>query len=845
MRVHRAVRLRTARRRVTERSSTFMSMLRDIRLALRQWVGQPGIAIAAIITLGLGIGANTAIFSIVNAVLLRPLPLPQVDRLVGLFTSDSQNQQSGFGFLGVSYLNLEDIRDATRDQFDGIAAATGVGLSLTTDDGPQPVTAQMVTANYFDVLGVQPFLGRDFLPEEDIVGTGQRAVILSFSYWSRQFGENPSVVGQTITLNNTPFTVVGVTPAGFKGTSTLASPDRVWITTGVYQEVTAGLFRNIFRLRRAVVAQPFGRLKDGVSMLQAQAAVSAIGERLAREYPMDNGSRSFVLRPLAENAVGINQRGQFLQAGSLLMTVVGVVLLVACVNLVSLLLARAATRRAEMTVGVAMGADRGRLIRQLLTESLVLAGAGAVVGLLIAHWGTAWLWSMRPPFFPPDAVDLAFDWRVFAFTGGVATGAALLFGLVPAWRATRVDLSQVLRAAGRSGHGDATTHRLLGGLVVVEVTLAVVAVTGAGLFLRSLQRANEIDPGFESRRLLAFGVNLPEREYPQERGVVFFRAALDQLRALPGVEAATLSSSFPLGGSQVRSIFTEEMLASSEAQGIFVNSASTMPGFFEALRIPFVRGRDFADTDRADSTPVAVINEAFAERFWPGEDAIGRRVAFFNDPVRREVVGIVRDVDVNQLGEAPRQPFVYVPLAQVYAPGVTVQVRTAGDPGPLLTTATTAVRDLDRAISVGQGTTMEQVLEQTLWPARTGAQLLGLFSALTLILVVVGIHGVFGYTVAQRTTEIGLRMALGAEPTRVRREVMMACVKLTAIGLVLGVGVSVLLAQLVAGLLYGVNPADPWSIGAAVVLLTAVAVAASYLPSRRAARVPPLEALRG
>ncbi len=821
-------------------------MFTDIRLAVRQWLAAPGLAAAAIITLGLGIGANTAIFSIVNAVFLRPLPIPDAARVVNVFTTDSQNQQGGFlNFLGVSYLNLDDIRSGTTDLFDGLAAATGVGLSLTTPDGAQPVTGQMVTANYFEVLGVQPFLGRGFLPEEDIIATGQRVVVLSYSYWQRQFGADPSVVGQTVLLNNVPFTVIGVTPAGFKGTATLATSDRVWITTGVYQEVTSGLFRDIFRLRRAVVGQPLGRLKPGVTIEQAQAALTAIGERLAREYPMDNGSRTFVLRSLAESAVGINQRGQFMQAGSLLMTVVGVVLLVACVNLVSLLLARAATRRAEMTVRVAMGADRRRLIRQLLTESVVLAVAGAAVGLLLAHWGTQWLWSMRPPFFPPDAVDLSFDWRVFAFTGSVAVGAALIFGLVPAWRATRVDLAQVLRAAGRSGHGDGSTHRLLRGLVVAEVALAVVAVAGAGLFLRSLQQAHQIDPGFESERLLAFGVNLPDREYPPARGQQFYRDTLDRLRALPGVEAATLSTSFPLGGSQVRSIFTEEMLASSEARGIFVNSASMTPGFFDALRIPFVRGRDISDADRADTTPVAVINEAFAERFWPGQDPIGRRVAFFNDPVRREVVGIVRDIDVNQIGEAPKQAFVYVPITQVYAPGVTIKLRTAGDPAPLLTQATQLVRELDRALVVGQGTTMAQVLEQTLWPARTGAQLLGLFSGLTLILVVVGIHGVFGYTVGQRTTEIGLRMALGADPATVRRQVTMSCLGLTAAGLVVGVGATILLARLIAGLLYGVSPADPVSIGAAIVLLLIVAVAASFLPSRRAARVAPLEALRG
>ncbi len=822
-----------------------MSPINDVRLAIRQWLAHPGLALAAILTLGLGVGANTAIFSLVNAVFLRPMPIADVHRVVNIYTTDSQNQQAGFGaYLGVSFLNLDDIRDGTREFFDGIATSTGVGLNLTTAEGARPVAGQMVTANYFDVLGVRPHLGRGFRPEEDVIGTGDRAVVLSYSFWMNQFGGDTGVVGRTASFNNIPFTVIGVAPAGFKGTTTIATADRVWITTGVYQEVTSGLFRNIYRLRRAVVTQPFGRLKAGVPITQAQAALTTIGARLSKQYPMDNGSRTFQLQPLADTAMGINQRGQFMQAGSLLMSVVAVVLIVGCVNLASLLLARAATRRAEMTVRVAMGAERGRLVRLLLTESVVLSLAGAGVGLIVAQVGTAWLWSIRPPFFPADAIDLSFDWRVFAFTGAVSVGAALAFGMVPAWRATRVDLAQVLRAAGRSGHADASTHRLLKSLVIVEVTLAVVAVAGAGLFLRSLQRASVIDPGFESERLLAVNVNLPDREYPPARAVQFYRDLFDRLRAVPGVEAVTASSAFPLGGAVVRSIFTEEMLASAEARGIFVNTSSVMPGFFDALRIPLVRGRAIAETDRTDTTPVAVINEAFAARFWPGVDPIGRRASFFNDPLRREVVGIVRDVAVNQLGEAP-QPFIYVPLTQEYAPQLNVQVRTAGVPDSLLPRVTAAIREMDRTITVGQGTTIGQVLEQTLWPARTGAQLLGLFSALTIVLVIVGIHGVFGYTVAQRTGEIGLRMALGAAPGTVRREVLVSCLKLTATGLVLGIGAAVLLARLVAGLLYGVQPADPISIGAAIVVLLAVALVASYLPSRRAAKVPPLEALRG
>lgn len=822
-----------------------MGVLHDVRLAIRQWLGNPGIALAAILTLGLGIGATTAIFSLVNAVFLRPLPLADVHRLVNIYTTDSQNQQAGFGtFLGVSFLNLDDIRDGTRDYFEGIATASGVGLTFRTADTSQPVAGQMVSANYFEVLGVRPHIGRAFRAEEDTIGTGEHAVVLSHSFWMNQFGGQDSILGQTISLNNVPFTVIGVAPAGFKGTTTIATADRVWITTGVYQEMTSGLLRNIYRLRRAVVTQPFGRLKPGVPMEQAQAVLGAIGARLAKEYPKDNGSRTFVAQPLAENAVGINQRGQFMQAGSLLMSVVAVVLIVGCVNLASLLMARAATRRAEMSVRVAMGAERVRLIRQLLTESVVLSLAGAVVGLVVAHAGTAWLWSIRPPFFPADGIDLSFDWRVFAFTGVVSVGAALAFGLIPAWRATRVDLAQVLRAAGRSGHADATTHRLLKGLVIVEVTLAVVAVAGAGLFVRSLQRANAIDPGFESERLLTVGVNLPDREYAAARGVQFYRELFERLGAMPGVEAVTASNAFPLGGSVVRSIFSEEMLANAEAQGIFVNTSSVTPGFFDALRIPLVRGRAISDTDRSDTTPVAVVNEAFAERFWPGQDPIGRRASFFNDPMRREVIGIVRNVAVNQFGETP-QPFIYVPLTQEYSPQMNVQVRTSGSPDPILPQVVAAIRERDRAITVGQGTTIGRVVEQTLWPARTGAQLLGLFSALTIVLVVVGIHGVFGYTVAQRTPEIGLRMALGAEPGSVRREVLMSCLRLTAVGLALGVGAAVLLARLVSGLLYGVEPADPLSIGAAIVILLVVALVASYVPSRRAARVPPLEALRG
>lgn len=821
--------------------------LQDARIGVRQWAARPGFAAAAVLTLGLGIGANTAIFTIVNAVFLRPMPVGDIDRIVSVNTVDSRNNINGTAnFLGVSYLNVDDLRDATTAVFDGIAVQSGAALTLDDESGSQGLAGQMVTANYFDVLGVKPYLGRTFQPGEDDLGASHYVVVLSYSLWQRQFGGDPSIVGRDITMNQIKFTVIGVAPQGFKGTFTLGTPDRVWVTTSVYRDVTAGLLREIFRLRRAVVGNPVARLKPGVALATAESAVRGVGDRLAAEYPRDNGNRTFTLVPLADSAIGINQRGSYVQAGALLMSVVGVVLLVACVNLVSLLLARAATRRAEMSVRVAMGAERLRIMRQLLTESLMLAIAGGLAGVLIAYWGTAWLWSLRPPFLAANAIELTLDWRVLAFTGAVAIGAALLFGLVPAWRASRVDLAQVLRAAGRSGQGDASTHRLLKSLVIVEVALAVVAVAGAALFLRSLDRARQIDLGFESERLLAVNFSLPEREYSTERGQQFYKDLVERVAGMPGVASAAASTSFPLGGATVRSIFTEEGLKDAEARGIFVTTANVSPQFFDTIGVSLKRGRLFTEADRADTLPVAVVTESFAERFWPGEDPLGKRAAFFNETTLREVVGVIPDFTIAQIGEPPTN-VIFLPLAQYYSPNITLHVRTSSDPSALLTPVIQTIQGMDRSIVLGPGSglTMAQILEQTLWPARTGAQLLGLFSGLTLLLVIVGIHGVFGYTVAQRTSEIGLRMALGADQATVKREVVRDCLTLTGIGLVVGGVSAVFLARLVGGLLYGVGPADPVAIGAAVVVLTVVAIAASYLPSRRAAKVEPLEALRG
>jgi predicted permease len=808
-------------------------------------VKNPGFSTIAILSLALGIGANTTIFTVVNAILLNPLPVKDISRVVEVDTIDSKTRVTAANAvkLGMSYPNFQDYARQTQ-LFSAMTCLAGP-LPLTWSGGAEPrqIQGQLVSASYFDLLGLRPAAGRFFLPDEDTKLGGNNVAVLSYSLWTNKFGASPSIVGQTLTLNAMPYTVIGVAPHSFKGTFTFLNAEEVWIPVSMYPQVLAGFFKDNFNDRRFLATTVYGRLRDGVGISGAEASLKTVAAGLESAFPKDNAGRSVALTPLAEAAVGANNRGQLTLAGGLMMGIVGLVLLIACVNLANLLLAQAAGREKEIGVRAAMGASRGRMIQQLLTESVVLALISALVGLAIAYGGRSVLWSFRPPFIANSDLDLGFDSHVLLFTLGVALLTALLIGVAPALKAASPNLTEVLKIGGRGNTVGWASSPFRSLLVVAEIALALVALVGAGLFIRSMQNAQRIDPGFESAKLFMFNFDLGALHYDEGRGQQFFRAAIERAQATPGVEAATIADAPPLLGGFARTIFPEGQDEASGYRGTLTQLNDIAPNFFKTVRIPLVDGREFTDSDRATTRPVAIANEAMAKHFWPNENAIGKRFHFFGDPTLREIVGVVRNTVVNNIGEEP-QPLAYLPLMQNYSPAATMQVRTSGRPEALISAVRSQVQSLDTNLALTNVQTIGELLGQGLWAPRMGAALLAVFGGLALILAVIGVYGVLSYSVNQQTREIGIRMAMGAQASKVLRLVVGQGMRLAGAGLVTGLIIAFAAMRLLGSLLFGVSAYDPLTFGSVALILAAAAATACYIPARRATRVDPIIALR-
>jgi predicted permease len=817
-------------------------LLQDVRYGARLLLRSPGFTSVAVLSLALAIGANTTIFTIINAVFLSPLNVSRIEELVNVFGVDQDNNVPNLNLTPVSWPNFEDYRDQN-DVFSGLAGVVFTGLTLTGYGDPQNVNGQLVSANYFDVLGVKAARGRTFLADEDRDAGGHPVVVLSHGLWTRVFHADPAIVNRVVTLNNQPFTVVGVTGPGFKGTFTLGNPDVMWIPSSMHRQVLSGTLLEFFVSRRALFVQMVGRLKPGVSFAQADASMRTIASRLAEEYPRENGGRSVRLVPLADAAIGINQRGQLLTAGGVLMVVVGLVLLIACINLANLLLARGGVREREVGIRTALGAGRGRLVRQLLTESIVLSALGGAVGLMVARWGRDLLWSFRPPFLNEDAVSLSLDPRVLGFTAGITLVTGILFGIIPALKLSRPNLHDALKIGGRSGASSWMRTRAGAMLVVAEVALALVALVGAGLFVQSMRQAQRIDLGFETANLFVMGVDLGAQNMEQGPIEQFYANAIERTRAVAGVANAAVAANFPLGGGFLRSVFKEGQEQKAGQRDLLTLTNSVSTGYFDTVRIPLLRGRLFTEFDRNGAPAVVVVNEAMAKKFWPSEDALGKRFTFFGQTELREIVGIVRNATVFQVGEEPTAA-IYLPLAQSFTPAATIQVRTSGAPEAVMEAVRTEIQALEPSLPLTNVATMKMQLDQALFAPRMGAALLGLFGLLALVLAGLGIYGVMAYSVAQRTSEIGIRMALGAGYSDVVGMVLKQGMLLAGIGLVLGLAASFALTRLVSSLLFGVSPTDPAVFGVVSAILGAVAFAACYVPARRATRVDPIEALR-
>jgi putative ABC transport system permease protein len=805
------------------------ALLQDLRHAVRRLGKSPGFAATAVATIGLGIGASTLMFSVVDGVLLRPLPYPEPDRLVVL---ESTKVSAGRAGYNVSYPDYVDWRDQSR-AFEGMAALRGSGATLTgVGAQPERVEAGAVTASFFEVLRTRPALGGPFPPSADRPG-GERVVVLSDALWRRRYAADPGIVGRSVALSGTPYTVVGVLPAGARLPGELEGAE---LLTPVALDGESLTYRGSRYL--SVIA----RLRPQVSLAEAEAEVAAIASRLARQYPDDNANRGVVITSLQEAAVG-PLRGPLL----LLLAAVGFVLLIACTNVANLMLPRALVRRREIAVRAALGAPRRRLVAQLLVESLLIALLGGVLGVVLASWGLDSVLRFAPRQ-TPHLGQVGIDGRVLAFglVASVVTG--LLFGIAPALSAVKVDLVRSLHGSGRTtGLG---RHGASRALVVTEVALSLVLLAGAGLSLESFRRLLAVHPGFDPAGVLTFKLSLPESRYPRgEQRARFIAELLDRIRALPGVEGAGAITPLPLGGDNIATTFLVlDRPAPPAGQKPSSDYRAVTPGYLEAMRIPLKKGRAFDERDRRGAAAVALVNETLVARLFSGEEPLGRKLrigvgAEEGEPKVFEIVGVVGDVRNKGLHVPPR-PEIYVPLAQHGWAWMSVVVRAPGgfEGLPAALRREVAALDPEQAMYLVQP--LGELLSEAIAVQRFVMGLLSGFAILALFLAAIGLYGVLAGSVSQRTAEIGVRIAVGADAADVMRMVLGQAARLAGAGVLIGLAAALALTRLMRGLLYEVSATDPPTFAAVGLTLLAVSLLASYLPARRAARVDPVTALR-
>ncbi len=819
------------------------AILRDVRYSARFFRRSPGFTLMALLTLGIGIGATTAVFSLVNRALFQPLPVDRQHEIVSLDNGTSRGMLNLF-----SYPNYEDLRDRA-GVFAGLVAYRFTPIAASANGVNERLWAYLVSGNYFGVLGVRPAIGRAISEEDDAQRGASPVAVISFRYWQQRFGGDAGAIGRPVVVNGRTYTIIGVAPRGFFGTEVAAAPD-FWFPLAMQPVVENGSPK--IEDRRADTVFVLGRLAPGVGRPQAAAALDGVAAGLSREFPdINEAMRVKLSRP---GLFGGMMRGPVLGFTGLLLVIAGLVLLLACVNLANLLLARAVDRRHEVAIRLSIGAGRIALVRQLLIESLMLSSAAGVAGLTLAWWLMRSASAMRLPVDIPIVLDLPLDGRVLLFSVALSLVTAVMFGLVPALQATKVDLAGVLKDSASASHRRSVKWR--NALIVVQVAVSLVLLTGAGLMWRALGRTQTMALGFSTKGALEVSFDLRMQGYAPANGREIQRRLIDSVRLLPGIAHAGLADVVPIDLHFGRGrVYAEESAAEREVRTPVTYSSRVTPGYFRAMGTRLEEGRDFTDFDDADSPLVAIINRSLASRLWPGESALGRRLGLgrvmgFGTPGSQavrpdifQVVGVVEDGKYGGFNDDGAYA-VFRPLFQAYSGSTTVVARTDGDIGAAIAAVRGAVREIDPNMPIAFARSFEERLSVPLLPARVTALALAGFGALALVLSAIGLYGVMSYSVSSRTHEIGIRMTLGAQPSDVLRLIYGQGSRLIGIGVAAGVVLAVFVTRLMRALLFGISPTDPITYVAVVIGLSVVALLACWIPARRALKTDPVEALR-
>jgi predicted permease len=810
------------------------NLLQDCKYGFRVLRKSPGFTAIAILTLALGIGANTTIFSWINSTLLNPVPgLSRPSEVVSLTLSKPGDNPFPF-----TYPDLEGMRNG-QQSFTGIAACSFAQMSLKGKNKPERIWGMVVSANYFDVLGVRPIVGRGFLPEEDKKPGGAPVAVISYRLWRTHFAANPDIVGQTIEINEHPYTVVGVTPAAFQGSQTGVRTE-LWLP--IMMEAQVNALGELLHDHHQFWLLGFGRLKPGVTLERAQQEMTLRLKPEVKAYPEEHkGHDTVTVYPLWRNPFGLNQFLSTLLPA--LMCIAGLVLLLACVNVANLMLVRSVGRRREIAIRMSLGVSRWRLVRQLLVESLMLALAGGAVALIITFWTQGTLMTFMPVTEDlPLSLTIEADRTVLLATVVISLLTGVIFGILPALRSSGIAPAEVLKEETGSASGTLRKARLASCLVVAQISVSLLLLVCAGLFIRSFRSAEQIDPGFNPRHVLIASYDLFTAGYSDSTGAEFDHQLITKLEALPGVQSVALSNRVPLFGGGSTSVKPEGYVSPAN-ESMETQAAIITPNFFHTMQIPLVKGRDFTLQDTKSSQRVVIVTEAFANRYWPDQEALGKQL---NSDFTHEwfkVVGVARDVKVTGLNEKP-MPFVYLPLYQVYRPNLIIDARVAGNPLTFAKTIEKTVHALNPELVVYDVTTLELRAQFASFGQRVAGTFVGAFGLLALALAAVGIYGVTSYTTRQRTHEIGIRMTLGATRQDVLRLVLGYGLRLMLIGIGLGLVLALVLTRFLRSLLLGVTSTDALTFSSVALLLCAVALLACFIPARRATRVDPMAALR-